>query len=406
VITGIAGLRPRADDKIEVSPLAPEEWDYFCLDDVAYRGHAVTILWDRTGERYHRGRGLHLIVDGKDVASYPTITTLIAPLPPAAPPALVAKDGLRRINYAANNDGTRFPRPIASHTGPRSSLAKLIDGQYWYTVEAPNRWTAEHSATDTDWAGVDFGIPRKIDAITLYPLDDPKTIKTPAKIDLEYWSGDAWKLIPDVRAKLPAIAGHRANEYAFPPIETDRVRAVFTHAPAAKSGLSEFEAWGTGRLPLEQPASPKGNLALNESGQGVPKATASFTSRFDNVAEINDGKIQFLANPRNRWTAYESKDKTDWIEIDFGAEKTVARATLYFYDDNGGVRPPADYTVEYWQDQSFHPCENQKKDPARPAGSAPNETTFTPVKTGKIRVTFTHAGASRTGLTELELWER
>jgi hypothetical protein len=406
IVTGLAGLRPRADDTIEINPLVPEDWAYFCLDDVGYRGHRVSVVWDKAGDRYKLGAGLHLIVDGKDVASSPTLSKLTAPLSPHAPLSPIAKNAPRRINYAANNDGTRFPRAIASHTSPRSNLSKLIDGQYWYTVEAPNRWTAEGSATDTDWAGVDFGISRKIDAVTLYPLDDPKTIKTPIRITLEYWSDNAWKSIPGVTAKLPAITGHRANEYTFPEIQSDKLRAVLTHAPGAKSGLSEFEAWGTGTLPVEQSASPKGNLALNESGQGFPKATASVTSRFDKIAEVNDGKIQFLPNPRNRWTSYESPNTTDWVQIDFGAEKTVARATLSFFDDNGGVRAPADYTIESFDGQAFHPCENQKNDPAKPAGNAPNECTFTPIKTTKIRVTFTHTGASRTGLTELELWER
>ena len=34
IITGLVGLRPRDDDMIEVQPLAPDDWDYFALDDV------------------------------------------------------------------------------------------------------------------------------------------------------------------------------------------------------------------------------------------------------------------------------------------------------------------------------------------------------------------------------------
>jgi len=33
LITGVIGLRPRADDRVEVWPLLPEgTWDWFCLD--------------------------------------------------------------------------------------------------------------------------------------------------------------------------------------------------------------------------------------------------------------------------------------------------------------------------------------------------------------------------------------
>jgi hypothetical protein len=66
IITGLVGLRPRADNVIELDPLAPDSWDYFCLDQVRYHGHRVTILWDKTGKHYGKGKGLRLIVDGKE----------------------------------------------------------------------------------------------------------------------------------------------------------------------------------------------------------------------------------------------------------------------------------------------------------------------------------------------------
>ena len=69
VITGIAGLRPQADGSIVVNPLIPQDkWPYFCLDNVSYHGHTLTIVWDKTGQRYHLGKGLSVMVDGKTVA--------------------------------------------------------------------------------------------------------------------------------------------------------------------------------------------------------------------------------------------------------------------------------------------------------------------------------------------------
>lgn len=62
VITGTAGLVPRADEVLEVHPLLPEDWDYFCLDGVAYRGRLVTIAWDRTGAHYG-DQGFRVYVD-------------------------------------------------------------------------------------------------------------------------------------------------------------------------------------------------------------------------------------------------------------------------------------------------------------------------------------------------------
>lgn len=54
---------------MEVNPLLPDNtWDYFCLDNVLYHGHILTILWDKTGEKYGRGRGLLVLADGKEIA--------------------------------------------------------------------------------------------------------------------------------------------------------------------------------------------------------------------------------------------------------------------------------------------------------------------------------------------------
>ncbi len=70
VITGLVGLRPRADDIVEVHPLVPDgKWDFFCLDNVAYRGHTLTILWDKTGTKYGKGKGLRVFADGREIAS-------------------------------------------------------------------------------------------------------------------------------------------------------------------------------------------------------------------------------------------------------------------------------------------------------------------------------------------------
>jgi hypothetical protein len=82
IISGLVGLRPRADDVLEVNPLVPEGlWDYFCLDQVHYHGRAVTILFDKTGERYGRGKGLQVLVNGRRIAGSESLQRVTAPLP-------------------------------------------------------------------------------------------------------------------------------------------------------------------------------------------------------------------------------------------------------------------------------------------------------------------------------------
>jgi len=83
IITGLVGLRPRADDTVEVNPLLPENtWDYFCLDGVPYHDRLLTILYDKTGKRYGKGSGLRILADGKEIAASAKLGRLTATLPP------------------------------------------------------------------------------------------------------------------------------------------------------------------------------------------------------------------------------------------------------------------------------------------------------------------------------------
>ncbi|MDR0698872.1 MAG: hypothetical protein LBG28_06615 [Tannerella sp.] len=65
VITGLAGIRPSEGDKLTVNPLIPANtWNYFCLENVLYKGHKLTVVYDKSGKKYRRGKGLRVFVDG------------------------------------------------------------------------------------------------------------------------------------------------------------------------------------------------------------------------------------------------------------------------------------------------------------------------------------------------------
>jgi hypothetical protein len=401
VITGLAGLRPRADDVIEVNPLVPEAWDYFALDDVAYHGHSVSILWDRRGDRYGRGPGLHVLVNRKKLASSPTVTKLTAELPPAQ---VGAKAQVAAVNFAVNNDGSYFPRVTASHTGEKTSVTKLFDGNYWYHLHPPNRWTAGGSASATDRVAVDFGVKRPVHTVKLYLLDDGEKVSPPARYELEYWNGSAWAAVPGQTRPPAEPTGRRANVVRFAELQAEKLRVVLTHRPGSRAGLSEFEVWGDAALPVTPAPAPKDNLALNDGTRPFPKASASHTSRYDQVQFANDGVVNFNPAPNNRWTSYESPGATDWLEIDFGEEKEVDRVELALYDDRGGVQAPKNYAVQSWDGREWRDVRDQKKTPEKPAGGQWNEVRFAKVKARKIRVVFTHAGSARSGVTEILVW--
>jgi len=82
LITGVIGLRPRADDVVEIHPLLPPDtWDWFCLDGVMYHGHVLTIIWDKDGSRYNRGRGLMVLAGSQVLGRAEKLTRLTSNLP-------------------------------------------------------------------------------------------------------------------------------------------------------------------------------------------------------------------------------------------------------------------------------------------------------------------------------------
>ncbi|MBN2317038.1 MAG: hypothetical protein JXM79_24135 [Sedimentisphaerales bacterium] len=82
VISGLVGLVPQEDDTLVVEPLIPAEtWDWFCLDNVRYHGRTLTILWDQTGDKYKKGKGLHIFADGQEVARSEKLERVTSKLP-------------------------------------------------------------------------------------------------------------------------------------------------------------------------------------------------------------------------------------------------------------------------------------------------------------------------------------
>ena len=87
LIPDIIGLVPRPDDVLEIDPLVPSgKLTHFLLDGQHYRGHDVTIVWDDPqapdeADQYGDGRkGLDVYLDGKLVASAPSLTRLLVDL--------------------------------------------------------------------------------------------------------------------------------------------------------------------------------------------------------------------------------------------------------------------------------------------------------------------------------------
>jgi len=69
IISGLIGIRPQEDNSLVINPLISDNtWNYFCLDNLKYHGHAITVFYDKTGKRYKNGKGFFVFVDGMQVS--------------------------------------------------------------------------------------------------------------------------------------------------------------------------------------------------------------------------------------------------------------------------------------------------------------------------------------------------
>lgn len=65
IISGLIGLRPQSGNTVIINPLIMQnKWDWFCLDNISYHGKTLTIVFDKYGTKYKKGKGLMCFVDG------------------------------------------------------------------------------------------------------------------------------------------------------------------------------------------------------------------------------------------------------------------------------------------------------------------------------------------------------
>ncbi len=429
VITGIVGLRPRADDSLEVQPLAPDSWDYFALDNVRYHGHDVAVVWDRTGARYHRGAGLTLLVDGRVIGRAPRLGQLMAVLPaPEArgfdreavrgrPDMLLPADTAtavgrprtttagsrpgesRQVNLAVNNGDPEGAEVWTSYSAPGTSPHFLNDGNYWYSAVPPNRWTTAGSPHASDTITIAFRMPARLDSVRLYFLDDSLGVRRPATYDLAVWHNGAWRALINPRRVPAQPTGHRANTVSFTRVTTTRLRVVLRPLPGSAVGLTEVEAWGAPPTSCEACLSVPWNVA----NQAEP--SASFTSQFDGVTQINDAKVAFSHYSRNRWTAFGTPNASDWVELDLHEPYRVGRVELYLWGDGGGVKAPKRYVIQFWNGSGWTDATVRSQVPAIPLVSSVNTVNVVPFRTSRVRIRFEHDLPAASGVTEIRILE-
>lgn len=223
VMTGVVGLRPRADDVLEVNPLLPTEGPdavrWFRAERIPYHGHDVGVRWDADGRRYGKGAGLRVTVDGREVAARAELGRITVPLPRAMPAAID-----RPVNQAVQLVRGEFPRASASSNGEAEALHDAIDGRTWFFPEAPNGWQSEGSARE-HWYAVDFGRAVSLTRAELAFVDNAE-VGVPSAVRVQRWDGTRWQ---DLGAA--PVVPNGITHVPWPATRTSRLRVVMRGSP-------------------------------------------------------------------------------------------------------------------------------------------------------------------------------
>ncbi len=246
IITGLCGIRPAKNNKLIINPLietsksSEKPITYFCIENVLYHGHNITVLYDKTGVRYHRGPGLSIFVNGKLVSR-----TAILQKQEIKIPKPIVKQAEPLINLAVNISGRGFPKASASYTDSTDRVNMAIDGRVWYFNNVKNRWSCNGSNRKTDWYEVEFGEKKVIKQVSLFFYGSGYNLATPQNCKLVYWDKDQWVNVPlDTKRNINKFTVNTESKIRFEPIKTDKIRAVFTNAGKGKyTALSEIEIY-------------------------------------------------------------------------------------------------------------------------------------------------------------------
>src|SRR5207302_7011145 len=108
----------------------------------------------------------------------------------------------------------------------------------------------------------------------------------------------------------------------------------------------------------------------------------------DTVEALTDGLEPKNSNDHSipRFTWWDHRGTTEWVQYDFGKERKVSRAEVYWFDDTGvgSCRVPKSWRLLYQAGEQWIPVKGALEYGLKL--DAYNRVTFPPVQTTGLRV--------------------
>jgi len=311
VITGLLGLVPRSDNMLQISPIIPENWTYFALENAAYHGHLITVLYDANGTRYNVGSGLSIYVDGQKIHNCPS-TSATVPLPKSLRKTSPSAVETTPVNIAANPLGLgNYPMANATYTYRTDDPYKANDGFLFYYQVPDNRWSNYQSPNTNDTLQITFPRPRNISSVTLAVYSDRArggAVDCPSAIEIYGSSGLIARVSP-----FDCLANDLNNIDFGTTVQTQFVAINMFNKPSFGVALCELQVW----VPPNQGPVYYAVDALLITAQVLFDNTSNATTngavagnfgssgevRFSGVYSAKGGSVQLVLSYANSGTA-------------------------------------------------------------------------------------------------------
>ncbi|BBH19150.1 hypothetical protein Back11_04950 [Paenibacillus baekrokdamisoli] len=235
-----------------------------------------------------------------------------------------------------------------------------------------NGW-ASASPVMPQWVQLDWGMNKTFDTVELYTTTGYET----RGYQIQYWNGSSW-----VNCFAAVTGNNQAHRsHTFPAVTGSKIRIYVNQGDAASSyaRVSELEVYF---------ANP--NLAPG----AITSASGTDTGNGYAMSKINDG---IASTDFNGW-ASASTVMPQWVQMDWGVNKTFSRVELY---TTSGYET-RDYQIQYWNGTSWIDCLT-----AITGNTLAHRThTFTAVTGSKLRVYVNQGDAlsSFARVNELEVY--
>ena len=364
-IEDMAGIQPRSDEKIELSPI-DFSYDHFMVNNVRYHGHDLTVVWDKPddGKTWYNEcpEGYSLYIDGtlaftlKDLAhvvydsatkeiSFPDGAVEIvtnnggAAIPTAMNTAITEEkvlnmleksgvhgmtnlaegaevtatftpDKARAASWAEKHraDGSDSTSKAVNETAPDPQA--VVDGT---TVDMPF-WGNYGSVNERDSLTLKLSSKQTVDMATLYFYNDRQTngYSEPSKFAVEYWDGEAWQAVRQ-QTRTPSAPRANYNAVYFAPVETDQLRFTFTNKDKGFTAVTEIQLFNEGgdRDHPAQNTAPTVKLAEDTSLTGNLYTTLKATCTDDGLPYDKDMSYawEVISAPEGAETLLSSANK-------------------------------------------------------------------------------------------------